>query len=163
MEIEYKSFLECFWFYMQSIVYSFGCARCGMYAWPLSGYCDTRYSQPGYLIDLIEMKKDPTARYGFFIFMDIFFLLSICEWFYGSDCELHRPQRQVCPIGHINQDESIHSSPDVLVHQLRRYSQPDAIVCECTQSEGEETVLGNTRSKLGHANGKNGSFGNFSS
>lgn len=95
--------------------------------------------------------------------MDIFFLLSICEWFYGSDCELHRPQRQVCPIGHINQDESIHSSPDVLVHQLRRYSQPDAIVCECTQSEGEETVLGNTRSKLGHANGKNGSFGNFSS
>ena len=32
-------------------------ARRGMYAWPLSGYCDTRYSQPGYLIDLIEMKK----------------------------------------------------------------------------------------------------------
>ena len=72
--------------------------------------------------------------------MDIFFLLSICEWFYSSDGGLHRPQRQVCHIGHINQDENIHSSPDVLVHQLQRYSQPDAIVCECTQCEGEETV-----------------------
>ena len=117
MEMEYKGLLECFWLYMQSTVYSCWGARRGMYAWPLSSYCDTRYGKLGYLIDLIEMKKDSIVDYDlFFFFTNSFFLLFICEWLCGR--RLYQPQHRVCHIGHINQDENIHSSHDALVHQL---------------------------------------------
>ena len=117
--MEYKGLLECFWLYMQSTVYSCWGARRGMYAWPLSSYCDTRYGKLGYLIDLIEMKKDSIVDYDlFFFFTNSFFLLFICEWLCGS--RLYQPQHRVCHIGHINQDENIHSSHDALVHNLMR-------------------------------------------
>lgn len=67
MEMEYKSLLECLWLYMQSTVYSCWGAGRGMYAWPLSWYCDTRYSQLGYPIDLFEIRKYSIVCYGFFL------------------------------------------------------------------------------------------------